>query len=396
MKKTLFFLFLLTIFACGTKKKNEIHSGHAAKTKIYTKIPTLQERKAYYQKNFPNVEIVHNRSTSNRAREKSHQQIALAKELVLVYANDDTNKIFFNICDVKADRLGSIYVAEFSRSGTHIKKFDSKGNYLLTIGRSGGGPGELTGPLQIHIQGDTLFVYDTMAGRITLFDLSGSYQNSIPLQMDMLTSSGYDFYRDNKSNFFYLSYYDEKDETVIHSFDSLGRKSASFGNGLIMKEPLTFQDFELRIKNSPGRIFVAGNKLFFSQFNPYEIRVYSLNGDLQQVIFREADFMPRDAIKILPGGEHEMGLPTTSTMVRVKNGFILNFVLVVPDVQKDYGTVVDLFDPKGYLLASATLSENIWFSDLQPNGMLYGRRLSFDGSAGESIVCYKIRVKNLF
>ena len=163
-----------------------------------------------------------------------------------------------------------------------------------------------------------------------------------------------------------------------------------------MKKPLTFQDFELKSKNSPGRLYIAGNKLFFSQFNPYEIRIYSLNGDLQKVIFRESDFMPRDAVKILPGGEYETGLPSISTMVRGKNGFILNCVPVVPDAKKKYGTVIDLFDRKGRLLASTTLPNNIWFSDLHSDGLLYGRRLSFDGSEGESVVYYKIRFKYLF
>ena len=128
MKRKLLLFFLLTIFACGTNKKNEIHAENSAKTKIYTKIPTLQERKTYYQKHFPDAEIVHNKSVQR----KGTQSLQLTRKLDLVYDNRDTNMIFFNICDVKADQSGSIYVAEFSGSSTHIKKFDNKGNYMTT------------------------------------------------------------------------------------------------------------------------------------------------------------------------------------------------------------------------------------------------------------------------
>jgi hypothetical protein len=63
-----------------------------------------------------------------------------------------------------------------------VKVFDSSGDLLFIIGRSGGGPGEFTSPTAIsRARGDSLAVLDTGSSRISMYCGSGLLGREVPL-----------------------------------------------------------------------------------------------------------------------------------------------------------------------------------------------------------------------
>jgi hypothetical protein len=88
---------------------------------------------------------------------------------------EDENFMFDNFVMPGVDSEGNIYVMD---SGNYrIQKFDREGNYLLTIGRRGQGPGEFIQPQKIYLDSDNnLYVSDV--GRIQIFDNEGNFKDS--------------------------------------------------------------------------------------------------------------------------------------------------------------------------------------------------------------------------
>jgi len=78
---------------------------------------------------------------------------------------------------VRTDAWGRVYIVD--RQPTTLKVFDSQGNFLRTIGRAGGGPGEYQ-VVYPAIAGDRLIVHDPQQQRTSIFDTSGTYLSSWP------------------------------------------------------------------------------------------------------------------------------------------------------------------------------------------------------------------------
>ena len=72
------------------------------------------------------------------------KKVELVHELTISNENNDPNKDFYRIVIVVADGDDNIYINELFE-GT-IRKFNKNGEYLLTIGRKGQGPGEFNSP----------------------------------------------------------------------------------------------------------------------------------------------------------------------------------------------------------------------------------------------------------
>lgn len=84
---------------------------------------------------------------------------------------DSPDDGFSRIISVDVDRDGNIYALEGMAS--EIRVFDPQGRLMRRIGRRGGGPGEFENIPSFGVKGDTLWSYDSRAGRITLFNRQG-------------------------------------------------------------------------------------------------------------------------------------------------------------------------------------------------------------------------------
>lgn len=81
---------------------------------------------------------------------------------------------------VITDRAGRSYVLEPTERT--IRRFGRDGRYEMSIGRQGGGPGEMQGPSELLQQGDSLVVFD--GGRQTLVRWNSQFEpiNDLPLR----------------------------------------------------------------------------------------------------------------------------------------------------------------------------------------------------------------------
>lgn len=103
---------------------------------------------------------------------------------------DDPNLGFSRIDEIDVDRDGLIYV--FETLPPEIRVFSPSGERVGTIGRSGQGPGELTGPrFSFGVHGDTIWVIDLIgARRITLYNRAGDVLSTgiirdLPIEMNL-------------------------------------------------------------------------------------------------------------------------------------------------------------------------------------------------------------------
>jgi len=66
-------------------------------------------------------------------------------------------------------------VAVVDNRGARVGVFDSAGKWLFNVGGRGEGPGEFTAPLYGSTQGDTLFLWDVLQQRLSLYSAEGQY-----------------------------------------------------------------------------------------------------------------------------------------------------------------------------------------------------------------------------
>ena len=118
-----------------------------------------------YENGIPHIQ------NPDRPRESDVPEITFVEELRIGSETDD-NYLFQSAWLLDVDRHGNIYVLDYG--ARHIRKFDSTGTYVLTIGHKGQGPGEFKCPRQFFIDTrDRVIVYDSCNKRISIFTASG-------------------------------------------------------------------------------------------------------------------------------------------------------------------------------------------------------------------------------
>lgn len=82
--------------------------------------------------------------------------------------------LFADVISIAANSRGSIHVLDWASQD--IRTFDSTGHFRHRIGGRGSGPGEFMGARTVSVDpGDTLWVLDDAAGRVSLFAPDGSF-----------------------------------------------------------------------------------------------------------------------------------------------------------------------------------------------------------------------------
>jgi len=147
------------------------------------------------------------------------------KKEIMLYSTDVKRGLIGKIRDIEVDEDGNIFLLDISDH--NIKKFDSQGKHLLTIGRKGQGPGEMSfiHPFtKLEVWEDKLYVIDTGNLEIDIFNKKkGSFLNSFKIDfnkvMEFVVLNG---------NIFLLSYR-LSDGKIIHQYNSTGDHILSFG-----------------------------------------------------------------------------------------------------------------------------------------------------------------------
>jgi hypothetical protein len=105
---------------------------------------------------------------------------------LLVSIGEATGELEYELFRVlDATRLSDGTVAVANMSTSEIRLFDAAGRFLRSLGRVGGGPGEFQaeGLRRVdHVQGDSLFAWDLLAQRMSVFAPDGEFVRSTRLR----------------------------------------------------------------------------------------------------------------------------------------------------------------------------------------------------------------------
>jgi len=107
--------------------------------------------------------------------------LRLIAELTIDERTLPKDVFFEGVVDIKCDPSGNIYVCDYKAQ--NVKKFDSSGEFLKTIGRQGQGPGEFSWPFALAVTAERLVVYDMRNNRVCALSPDGEFIKSIPLPM---------------------------------------------------------------------------------------------------------------------------------------------------------------------------------------------------------------------
>jgi len=242
-----------------------IFSG-CSKKELNYKVSEVDGVKIYKNKNIP-------------ADEKLEIKV---KELFTINAEDETvedsTRTMNYIYTIEVDDEGSIYAVDLKKS--NIKKFDMNGNFVLSFGKKGYGPGEMDYCSSAGIIGDKIYCNDYGARRVVIFDRQGNFIEN----MNMTGSMPQKYYSvdENKVLAHFDSWFEEDDK--MYTVSSLILSDYRFEN---RKDTLRSKTMQMYSKDynindlfwartyGNDKIFVASNSK-----NEFWIDVYDFSCNL--------------------------------------------------------------------------------------------------------------------
>lgn len=216
---------------------------------------------------------------NNSLEGKWHGKKIALRVISVLGGNQETDetKMFYKIADFKVDVAGNMYVLE--RGNKRVLKFDPKGNYLLSMGRAGQGPGEFADPYSIQILDDqSVYVLDKLQATVTKFSAKGDYQNSF-----RLTRTPDDFAVNAVNQIITLeNNFTSTNEThKLFVYSEKGILLSTVGQVVDAKDP-----FAKAVLNG-GRLAIdrTANHVYVTLLQPYRIEKYDLTGNSLVGIF---------------------------------------------------------------------------------------------------------------
>jgi len=380
--------------------------------------PLYQETKSEQQNG---VTIISNPKTP-RPENGIPIRLVFKEELSIGVKEGDENYMFGNDVAFNTDNKGNFYVTDWDRR--RIQKFDSEGNYLLTIGKKGQGPGDFQNISKVRFDPDgNLYVVDIVNRRISFFDSQGNFLRLIksPVRFSynlQMNSQGFFVFREGKI----LEYPDGSDTYVLTYglYDKNFDLVAEFYSEKMESGPAPSRD-----KNSIAKSLAEGvgenafrpttnfivrkdDCVYFGYSEKYEIKVFNPAGDLIGIIKREYDPIRvthkdieiyaqnyKDTIFIhLPISddikEKAIRLAKYPKYKSAYNNFTFmekGWLLVIVDSLDDGYALFDIFDQEGRYIAqfkAAIPTRGLFFKNgkayavAMENGYKFVKRYSFE------------------
>lgn len=274
------------------------------------------------------------------------------------------NETIGKICDIAVDEDENIFILDISDH--NIKKFNSQGTHLLTIGRKGQGPGEMFFPNPytcLRIFKDEVYVIDNGNKKINIFNKnSGTFINSIQINFSKVT----DFTVVN-DNIFLLDY-KISDGKIIYRYDSTGNYISSFGyTGLNESEKQRIIVFSYYCEanidsDNEGKIYYSP-QYFLSN------KIFSKKGKLIRIFSRKNSFFRSPDLN---NRYYDQKLPFIENMKVVSNKFIFNVIKVRENKNRK---ILDIYKKQGDLIVSDIIFPDelyeLWTWEIDNSGNLY-------------------------
>jgi hypothetical protein len=309
-------------------------------------------------------------------------QIIFEEDLTIGAKEGDENYMFGNQVFVNTDDDGNIYVTDGDRRT--VRKYDSDGNFLQSIGRLGQGPGEFQDMSEVRFNSEgNIYLNDLKTQRLSFFSKEGNYLKGIkfPTRFErvVINSKGFFIARsvDNvelgkgkKWDYFY-GLFDENFNLMaeflnLHQEVNVNKNNSKDSIAQVLADSLSERAFQ------PYVNYVLDNNdlLYFGYPENYEIKVYSSAGKLRKIIQRDFEpleiagrdkeyFEQNQSLQLgnkMPAGEEKKVFelvkypkykPAYERFTLMENGWIF----VVVDSLRDGSTLVDIFNKDGEYLA---------------------------------------------
>ena len=226
------------------------------------------------------VEYIHNRAG---AWGETHPVTLEYVQTIGELDSQDENYQLFQPVDAARDSEGNIYVLEMGNA--RIQKFSPDGEFIRTIGRKGGGPGEIQQAIVMEIdRKNNLYVYDLGNFRIQIFSPDGEDLGSHRIQ-----KPGANFRLRSDSTYalpLFVPGQSDADPKMVYLFDLDGNETASFGGEYV-------QDSDPMKQQMLNNIFLdidAENNLYLTYALRDRIEKYGPDGTLLAVFDRPLNF----------------------------------------------------------------------------------------------------------
>lgn len=209
-----------------------------------------------------------------------------------------------------AVRLGDGTLVVSDVQANELRAYDARGRYLRTLGRQGSGPGEFNGIVSAFLlPGDSIAVYDGLAGRLTVFAPGGALArtaNLAPLD-GRLPPKPLGAFGDGSlvvapafNPRFTASPRPSRDTMPLARYSAQGAQTASLGH-ILGEETVTIvggsgeNRFASRGPVPFGRgthVAVAGTRLLIADAARYELAEHGADGRLVRLVRRAAQPEP--------------------------------------------------------------------------------------------------------
>jgi len=226
-------------------------------------------------------------------------RLVFSEELSIGQIEGDENYMFGAGISFTTDEEGNFYVNDFSN--TKIVKYTSNGEFILSFGRKGQGPGEFQNMSVARFDKDGfLYVTDSTNRRISFFNKDGEFIRQIPLSerfIDLFINSK-GFYVAKKwgmtqeekamKQISIFGFFDSELEIIEEIYtDEVETPPLSGGDEASIVQYLA-NSFSILAFKPEGWLVLDENDLtYFGCPEDYEINIYSHLGKLLRIIKRD-------------------------------------------------------------------------------------------------------------